>query len=262
MSEVTVGIYMPALNAERYIRESIKSIQNQSFTKWFLAVIDDASDDNTYDKIQKIDDKRITHKIRNENRSGLIGKLKNQAINLLPETKYICHVGSDDLIPPNCLEVFVDFMESNPTFGAACGTFEAFNDAGKKWTFPHVTGDKGFNSGRLLRYMCLYPHRFYKRDAVMNVGGYSDTLSSAVDYDLALKLDETTIIGRIENVVTYYYRQHPEQVSRKERAQQDANAKKALQDALDRRGISKSVINNSPPFVIEEISPTHFTWSL
>jgi hypothetical protein len=125
---------------------------------------------------------------------------------------------------------------------------------------PHVVRDKGFSSERLLRYMCLYPHRFYRRDAVQAVGGYSDELSSAVDYDLALKLDEKFEIGRIEGKITYNYRQHPTQVSRKDRPEQDLNAKRALQAALDRRGTGQTVMNNAPPFIIDTASPDHFIW--
>jgi len=125
---------------------------------------------------------------------------------------------------------------------------------------PHVVRDKGYSSERLLRYMCLYPHRFYRRAAVMAVGGYSNELSSAVDYDLALKLDEKFEIGRIEGKITYHYRQHPTQVSRKDRLEQDLNAKRALQDALDRRGTGKKVMNDAPPFVIDDPAPEHFIW--
>jgi hypothetical protein len=86
------------------------------------------------------------------------------------------------------------------------------------------------------------------------VGGYSNELGSAVDYDLALKLDEVTTIHRIKDPVTYYYRQHGGQVSSGARTKQDANAKKALQAALTRRGIIGIVENDKPPFKIKLIN--------
>ena len=85
-------------------------------------------------------------------------------------------------------------------------------------------------------------------------------MSSAVDYDLALRLDEITKIHRIKEPITYYYRQHLEQVSTKSRKRQDLNAKRALESALKRRGISGTVANDAPPFVIAQPTGSHFIW--
>lgn len=256
-----VSIYVPAWNSEKYIGEMIRSVKAQTLEDWEMVILDDKSEDATLEAAEAAadGDSRIRVVRRNEH-CGLIGKLKNETIDLLSESDFLCHVGSEDMIPPDCLESFVRLLDENPQAGAACGTFLAFDDNGRRWMFPHVVKDKGFSSERLLKYMCMYPMRFYRREAVEAVGGYSDELSSAVDYDLALKLDETTKILRLENKVTYLYRQHVGQVSRRERPQQNLNAKKALQDALKRRGLNMEVLNDAPPFQLEEKSPDHFIW--
>jgi hypothetical protein len=102
--------------------------------------------------------------------------------------------------------------------------------------------------------------RFYRRSVVDSVGGYSNELTSAVDYDLALKIDEVTKISRIKEPVTYHYRQHSEQVSTRARPEQDMNAKRALQNALKRRNIKGEVVGDTPPFKIELIEEKHFIW--
>lgn len=254
-----VGIYMPAYNVENYIKASINSILDQSFQDWQLIIVDDNSSDHTLQKAMEFSDKRVIVKHRKDH-SGHIGKIKNEAIALLDDSEYICHVGSDDLIPNYCLKAFSTVLDSKLEIGAACGSFIAFDNSGKKWELPHVKNDKGFSSERLLRYMCLYPMRFYRRKIVDQVGGYSNELSSAVDYDLALKLDEVTKIVRIEDPPTYYYRQHPTQVSTKSRTEQNENAKKALQNALKRRSVDLDVVNNAPPFILEKQMPKHFIW--
>jgi hypothetical protein len=107
----------------------------------------------------------------------------------------------------------------------------------------------------------MFPLRFYKKSVVEKVGGYSNVLSSAVDFDLALKIDQIATIHRIKEPITYYYRQHSNQVSTKARHEQDLNAKKALEDALKRRGINGKVINDKPPFIIEKNKEEeHFIW--
>jgi hypothetical protein len=154
-------------------------------------------------------------------------------------------------------------MDKHPEIGACCGNFVCFDNEGKTWAFPHVSNSGDYDSNILLQYMSLYPMRFYRKSVVGSVGGYSNELTSAVDYDLALKLDEVTKIHRIKEPITYYYRQHSEQVSTKERPEQNANAKKALEDALKRRNINGIVKNGQPPFIIEKIESVeekHFIW--
>ena len=263
MNKTTIGIYMPARNVAKYIDEAIRSIIAQDMEDWSLVVLDDASDDDTFEVAQKVIDGRC-FLARNGDHSGFIGKLKNQAINLLvEEPEFICHVGADDTIPPDCLSSYVAFMRANPDLAAACGTFNCFSDTGIKdwnsWMLPHVSATKGFDRSILLRYMNFFPHRFYRYEAIKAVGGYSNELSSAVDYDLALKLDEKFKLGRLEGKITYHYRQHPTQVSTAARPEQNLNAKKALQAALDRRNLGQEVVNNAPPFQLRE-RDGHFIW--
>jgi glycosyltransferase involved in cell wall biosynthesis len=255
----SVGIYMPAYNVEKYVIESLNSIMNQTHKDWELIFIDDCSADNTFEIASNINDKRCCFYKRDEH-CGKIGKIKNECISkFTKQHEYICHVGSDDLITPNCFETFVNYMDNHQEIGACCGNFICFNDEGKQWAFPHVSNSGEFDSKILLKYMTLFPMRAYRRNIVAMVGGYSNELTSAVDYDLGLKLDEVTKIHRIKEPITYYYRQHSEQVSAKARLEQDLNAKNALQDALKRRKINGIVINNTPPFEIKYLD-NQFIW--
>jgi hypothetical protein len=131
---------------------------------------------------------------------------------------------------------------------------------------PHVQGFKGFDRKILLKFMNFFPLRMYKRQALNEVR-YSYELSSAVDYDLALRLDEKFPgrLGRLDmGKITYHYRQHGEQVSRLARTQQDINAREALQASLNRRQSGLIVTNSRPPFacVPREIAvEEHFIWN-
>ena len=263
---MSVGIFMPAFNVAPYIRESLDSIFKQTYSNWELVIIDDCSSDGTYDVVMEMLDElqylQYTLNItKRAEHCGRIGQIKNECIaKFKKEHEYICHVGSDDIIPPDCLKMFVDYMDNHREIGACCGNFLCFNDSGKQWSYPHVANSGEFSSNTLLQFMCLFPMRFYRKSVVDKVGGYSNELTSAVDYDLALKLDEITRIQRIKSPVSYYYRQHSHQVSTRARPEQDANAKKALQDALKRRGISAVVENERMPFKISYKEEEHFIW--
>jgi len=251
---------MPAYNVGKYIEQSLMSIKQQTFKNWELVIIDDCSDDNTHQNAVKYSDSKI-RVFKRTSHCGRIGQVKNECISKLSEPHdYICHVGADDKIPPHCLEIFVKYLDGHPEIGACCGNFICFDDEGKQWSFPHVANSGEYDRNTLLQYMCLFPMRFYRRTVVDAVGGYSNELASAVDYDLALKIDETTKIKRIKDPITYHYRQHAKQVSTRARPEQDLNAKKALQAALKRRNINGEVIGDKPPFKIRYKDEEHFIW--
>jgi glycosyltransferase involved in cell wall biosynthesis len=60
MPEITV--LMPVRNGEKFVKESIDSILNQSFPDFELLIIDDGSTDKTIEIIESYSDKRINLK--------------------------------------------------------------------------------------------------------------------------------------------------------------------------------------------------------
>ncbi len=61
-----VSIITPTYNSERYIQETIKSVQNQTYSNWEMIIVDDCSTDNTVkiiEKIQKTEPRIILFKL-------------------------------------------------------------------------------------------------------------------------------------------------------------------------------------------------------
>ena len=48
-----VSIVLPTYNGEKYIRESIDSVMNQTFTDWELIIVNDCSSDGTVEIINE-----------------------------------------------------------------------------------------------------------------------------------------------------------------------------------------------------------------
>jgi len=61
MENISVSIIIPTFNSEKFIAETIQSIQAQTFTNWELIIVDDGSSDKTVSIISKIaqSDERI-----------------------------------------------------------------------------------------------------------------------------------------------------------------------------------------------------------
>ena len=104
-----VSIVMPSYNSERFIAESIKSVQSQTYGDWELLVVDDCSADDTVAVVEAMakEDRRI-HVFSNERNSGAACS-RNRA---LREAKgdWIAFLDSDDLWEPEKLERQLTFM--------------------------------------------------------------------------------------------------------------------------------------------------------
>ena len=61
MKEGLVSVIMPTYNCAKFIGETIKSVQAQTYCNWELIIIDDCSADNTKEVVENYvkSDKRI-----------------------------------------------------------------------------------------------------------------------------------------------------------------------------------------------------------
>jgi glycosyltransferase involved in cell wall biosynthesis len=108
-----VSVCIPVYNRPDFIGEAIESALAQTHEDYELIITDNCSTDETPDIIEKYvrqDSRIIFH--RNKCNLGVAGNL-NQAI-LLSQGEYIKFIFSDDKIAPQCLEVFINILDSHP----------------------------------------------------------------------------------------------------------------------------------------------------
>ncbi|MCL9809925.1 glycosyltransferase family 2 protein [Flavobacterium luminosum] len=91
-----VSIITPTYNSEKFITETIQSVQNQTYSNWEMLIVDDCSLDKTVDIIQHFmeEDHRI-HLIRLHKNSGA-SKARNEAIKLV-RGDYMTFLDADDI---------------------------------------------------------------------------------------------------------------------------------------------------------------------
>lgn len=108
--EKLVSIITPVYNKEKYVEETIQSVQAQTYENWELIIVDDCSSDHSAEIIKEYadQDKRIFY-YKNENNSGA-AESRNRAI-ALAKGDYIAFLDSDDLWNPEKLEKQMEFMQ-------------------------------------------------------------------------------------------------------------------------------------------------------
>lgn len=112
MNDDLVSIIMPSYNCGRFIEETLRSVQAQTYQNWELLFFDDCSNDDSLKKMRElqIKDKRIKV-FRNKANSGA-AVTRNNALREA-KGRWIAFLDSDDLWEPTKLEKQVRFMEEN-----------------------------------------------------------------------------------------------------------------------------------------------------
>ena len=96
MKDALVSIITPVYNAEKFIRETIESVQNQTYTNWEMLLINDCSTDTSAEIIKEkaAEDSRIKYIELDKNSGAAI--TRNTGISKA-QGRYIAFLDSDDI---------------------------------------------------------------------------------------------------------------------------------------------------------------------
>lgn len=105
------SIIVPVYNTEKYLKNCLESILNQTFRDYELIVVNDGSKDSSAeicDYYAQLDDRiRVIHK-----ENGGVSSARNCGINMA-KGKYIWFVDSDDTIANNALQILSAAVKDN-----------------------------------------------------------------------------------------------------------------------------------------------------
>lgn len=203
-----VTVLMPVYNGERFLRDAIGSILNQTFTDYEFLIINDGSTDRSVDIIKSYSDKRIKL-IENDKNRGLIATL-NKGIELA-RGEYLARMDCDDISLPERFAVQVDFMDNHPAI-AVCGAWCKLIGIheGDIWRYPSDP-DK-IRCMLLFESVLVHPSVMMRRELMSSQGlFYSPSFPHAEDYELWVRTSRTCQLANIEKILLLY-RTHPDQV--------------------------------------------------
>jgi glycosyltransferase involved in cell wall biosynthesis len=122
MTTPKISVIIPTYNRANFIRNTIISVINQTYTDWELLVIDDGSTDNTHEIVDEFINKDSRIKYFYQENSGGPSSPKNLGIEKA-EGVYVAFLDSDDEWFPTKLEEQLAVFENsnNPKLGVvAC----------------------------------------------------------------------------------------------------------------------------------------------
>ncbi|MBD2201597.1 glycosyltransferase family 2 protein [Calothrix sp. FACHB-1219] len=226
MNNSTVSVIVPVWGTEKYLRQALESVVNQTFQDWEIVIVDDSSPDNAIDIAMEYFDKypdKITV-IKQINR-GLAGA-RNTAIRA-SKGRYIALLDSDDIFFPTKLEECVKFLDNNPDVGMTY-TWSQLLDEEDNWIDSYQMSDMGSyeadywmyrnppgnGSSPVIRRECLEEIAFDHPTENDRVCYFDEDMRRAEDIECWIRINALTswTLKGIPKVLTGY-RVNPESLS-------------------------------------------------
>jgi GT2 family glycosyltransferase len=182
-----VSVIIPTRNRLAFLREAVASVQVQGYPNWETIIIDDASTDGTWEWLSSLRDPRIQafrmdeHQERSAARNRGLRAAKGERLLFLDD---------DDRLEAQALLHLSTALDEHPDAIAAVGGRLYFDDRGTRQTFrlSRWQVKRVFWPDVLLGFVPGQGEALIRKDAIIAVGSWNESLSAAEDHDLWLRL--------------------------------------------------------------------------
>lgn len=193
---------MLTFNRAEWIGRAIESIREQKFQSWELIVVHDGPNEVIPKLMNEwvARDARIRYFRRIE--PGNIAEATNYGL-AQARGEYIAILDDDDRwAQPEKLEKQVRFLDENKDY-VVCGGGVIVVDPQGNQTLKYFKPEKDDEIKRfaLLANPIAHSTAMYRREAVLQIGGYDETLPGFQDWDVWLKLGK---LGKLYNFQEYF----------------------------------------------------------
>ena len=217
-----ISVIMTVYNTEeKYLREAVESVLNQTFGDFEFIIIDDGSTNNAVEVVKSYRDERIKLVLNGKN----LGMAKSSNIGLeMAQGEYIARMDSDDISLPERFEKQIEYMEKHQDIDILSSYVEFFPEKRKVYYPLDDTNIKLI----LLFVSSLVPHTSaFFRAAVLKDKDlkYDESYAAAIDYAFFMAAFDKAKFANMKDVLVKY-RWHISNVS---------NSKKQVQIDADTR---------------------------
>ena len=240
-----ISVVMPTYNTNpELLRQTIQSVRNQLYPNWELCIADDFS---TNEQVREViqaeakEESRIRFVFRAAN--GHISEATNSALELATGS-YVAFLDHDDLLSQNALFEVAKVINNNPDVGIIYSDEDKINEDDYRYD-PYFKPD--WNPDLFLGQNFINHLSVYKLELIKKIGGLRVGYEGAQDWDLAFRVIEQIVDGKIVHIpkILYHWRATPGSTA-KDITQKDYIAKaqgKVLDEHFSRTGQSVKLEN-------------------
>jgi len=185
-STPVISVVIPVYNGAKTIKETIESVLQQSYENFEIIVINDGSQDETLAVINSIKDQRI--KVFSYSNAGLSAS-RNRGF-AQARGEFIAFLDADDLWTKDKLEAQLEALQQNPQAAVAYSWTDHIDENGKFLRPASYNSCNGNVYQRLLigNFLVSGSNTLIRTQALTKVGGFDESLNSAEDWDMWLRL--------------------------------------------------------------------------
>lgn len=232
-----VSVVMPVYNASAYIRESIDSILQQTYTNWELVLVNDASTDDSAAIIHSYQDPRIRY-FENEKNSGIVAT-RNRCLEAASGT-YIAVLDNDDLATPDRLRLQVAYLEAHPETGLCGGYWDIIDGQSRKIATVRSPIEPIALKTFLLFNNCYCAATVMVRAGLLKKHQYEAGSDMIEDFNMYHRIYPETNFGMLPEILARY-RVHGNNESIRK-----LEGLRALRSAIDRKILTRTGITYTP----------------
>ena len=195
------SVIIPVYNRGRVISNSIVSVINQTFDNWELIIIDDNSNDDTFESISSFKDSRIVY-LKNERNSGPAFS-RNRGI-IIARGEVISFLDSDDRFYPDFLKsTYLYLIENNKIGFCWTGLEVKYKHEIKKELWIPKTKNSPYYS--FLKDLSIGSGcgLSIRREIFQKCGLFNEELSAAEDTEFLLRIVQKFEFGVIEDTLIF-----------------------------------------------------------
>jgi len=166
--EPLVSVLVTAYGQEKYLEETIRSLQAQTHANWEAIIVDDGSPDNVAEVARRLAETDLRVRFYHTDNRG-VSAARNYAESKATG-KYVMSLDGDDLLRPTYMEVCVKVLESRPEVRVAYAQWEFF---GVRRHFCRLNFS-GFNDVLLSNQ--IHVGAMLRRDDFERAGGFDEQM--------------------------------------------------------------------------------------
>ena len=182
-----VSVVIPSYNRGYCMAACIASVLAQTLGDFEIIVVDDASSDDTRERVAAIADARISYVALASNQGGAVAR--NTGIRRA-RGEFVAFLDSDDLWLPDKLASQVDALQRlGPVWGLSYTWLACVDDDGLETLriHPDIDGDC-FEQMLESNFIGSFSNLVVRRDLLVEAGGLDENFRSCQDWDLLIRL--------------------------------------------------------------------------
>ena len=212
-----ISVVMTVYNAHKYLRPCIESVLSQSYVDFEFVIVDDGSTDGSDQILEHFATRDSRIRLFKQSNRG-VSNARNVAVSH-SRFELLATMDADDIMLPERLQRQFEFMQNHSEASVVCSYAQLIDRDGKVIGSSHTVVD--VNRGREQRDPHLFleivhPSTMIRKQALLQVGGYSDRFHVAVDRELWGRLVTSGHLIAVMPEVLIQYRLHQSSVTAKD----------------------------------------------